>query len=131
MQGADGGDGKPMGGQRTEEPPDTTETAEDNGSAGSRLQQSDGADRTRSKHGALARREYDLLASEATEGGPDNTVANGSKEGHEAWANREGTEMEEEGEETPQRALPARDTNGGETKERGPPEQLCALNACC
>ena len=66
MQGADGGDGEPMGGQLTEEPPDTTETAEEDSSAGPRPQQSDGADSARSEHGGLVRRKYKLLASEAT-----------------------------------------------------------------
>ena len=47
-----------MGGQRTEDSLGTTETAADN---------CDGADGARSKHGALARSEYDLLASEELE----------------------------------------------------------------
>ena len=59
-----------MGGQQTEEPPGTTEMAEDNGSVDTWPRQSDGADGARSEHGALVRREYNLLTSEATEGGP-------------------------------------------------------------
>ena len=47
-----------MGGQRTEDSLGTTETAADN---------CDGADGARSKHGALARCKYNLLALEATE----------------------------------------------------------------
>ena len=86
-----------MGGQRTKEPPGTTETAMDDGSSGARLRQSNGADGARSKHGALACREYDLLASEAAEGGPANAGAAGSEDSCGATANREGTETEEEG----------------------------------
>ena len=69
MQGADGGDSRPMGGQRTEEPLGTTETAAEDGSAGPWLWKSDRAYGAMSEHGTLARREYNLLASEATEGG--------------------------------------------------------------
>ena len=58
-----------MGGERTAEPPDTMEPAEEDGSEGTRPAQSDGADGARSDHGALARREYDILVPEATEGG--------------------------------------------------------------
>ena len=111
IQGVNGGNGEPMGGQRTEEPPDTTETAEDDSSAGPRLKQANGANGTSSEHGALAHREYDLLASEATEGGPANAGAFGSEDGHGALANREGTETEEEEDKTPQRTLPARENN--------------------
>ena len=50
--------GRRMGGQRTEDSLGTTETAADN---------CDGADGARSKHGALARCKYNLLALEATE----------------------------------------------------------------
>ena len=86
-----------MGGQRTEEPPGTTKTAVDDGSAGPCPQQYDGADGARSENGALARHEYNLLALEATEGGPSNAGAAGSEDGHGDLANREGTETEEEG----------------------------------
>ena len=107
-----------------------TETAEEDGSTGPWPQQSHGADGARSEHGALARREYDLLALEATKGGPANSGAAGSKDGHGALANREGTETEEEGDKTPQCALPARENKGVEDEARGPPEWSCALNAC-
>ena len=43
----------------------------------------------------LARREYDRLASEATEGGQANAGAAGEEDGHGATANREGTGTEE------------------------------------
>ena len=82
MQGSNGGDGKLMGGQRTEEPPDTTETAEDGGSVGPRPRQYDGANGARSEHGELARHEYDLLSSEATEGGLANAGGAGSEDVH-------------------------------------------------
>ena len=90
---------------------------------GPRTRQSNSADGARSKHGAFARREYDLLASEVTDGGPANAGVSGSKVGHGALANREGTETEEEGDETLQRTLPTRETDGEETEARGPPKQ--------
>ena len=108
-KGADGGKGATMGRQRTEELPGRVETAEDNSRAGPRPRQSHGTDGARHEQGALALREYDLLASEATKGGPANAGAAGSKDGHGALANREGTETEEEGDETPQSALPAQE----------------------
>ena len=97
------------------EPPATTETVEEDGSEGPRPAQSDSADGARSKNGALARREYDRLASEATEGGQANVGAAGGEDGHGASENREGTGTEEEGDKTPQRALPAQEPNGGNT----------------
>ena len=71
-----------------EDPPGMTETSEDDSSAGTRPRQSDDA---RSKHGALARSEYDLLASEVTEGVQANAGAAGSKAVHGATANWERT----------------------------------------
>ena len=52
------------------------------------------------------------------------------KAGHGATGDQEGTDPEEEGDKTLQRALPARGNNGGEDKARGPPKRLCALNKC-
>ena len=98
---AGGGNSATMGGQRTEEPPATTEVSEEDGSAGPRPRQSDGADGARSNHGALVCRKYNILASEATEGGSANAGAAGSENVHGALANREGAETEEEGNETP------------------------------
>ena len=43
MQGANGGDGEPMGGQQTLEPPNTIETVEEYCSAGAQPRQSNGA----------------------------------------------------------------------------------------
>ena len=102
--GADGGDGGLVGGQRTEDPLGMTKASAENSSAGPRPRQSDGS---RSKHGTLARREYDLLSSEATEGVQANAGDVGSEASHGATANRERTEVEEEGDKTPQHVLPA------------------------
>ena len=101
MKVSDSSKSATMGGQWTEEPPGMTETAEDNGSTGARQRKYDGADGARSEHGALARRAYDLLASEAMEGCPDNAGAAGSEDGHGALVNQEGTGTEEEGDKTP------------------------------
>ena len=85
MQGADGGNCVSRGGQQTAEPAETMETAEDDGSMGPWQEQSDGA---RSEHGALARCVYDILVSEATEGGPSNAGAIGGEDGHRASVNQ-------------------------------------------
>ena len=70
MQGSDCGKEGPMGGLRTAEPPDTEiETLADDGSTGTLPRQSDGAVGAMSEHGAFAHRKYDLLASEAPDGG--------------------------------------------------------------
>ena len=53
------------------------ETAEDNGRAGPWQEQSNGADCARSEHVALARCKYNLLASDATDGGQANAGAAG------------------------------------------------------
>ena len=104
------------------------ETAEDNGSAGPRKEQSDGVDGTRSDHGAVTRRDYSRLALEATEGGQANAGASGGEDGHGALANQEGTGTEEEGDKTPQRALSAQESNGGDTEARAPLKRSRALN---
>ena len=67
-------------------------TAEEECGKGPRPEQFDGANGARSKHSVLARREYELLASEATEGGPDNVGAACGKDGHGSLSNWEGTE---------------------------------------
>ena len=56
--------------------------------------------------------------------------AAGSEAGHGATASQYGTDAEEEGDETPQRALPAQIHNGGKDEAKLPPERLRALNVC-
>ena len=121
MQGSDGGDGKPMGKHRTAEPPDTTDTAEEDSSAGPWSRQFDGPDGTRSKHAALAHPKYNILTSEATEGGQANTGAAGSEAGHGVTAGQDGMEVEEEVGKISQHVIPALSHNGGEDEARGPP----------
>ena len=75
------------------------------------MHQSDVVDGARSKHGALVCCEYNLLASEATEGGPANAGAISSQDGHGASENREGTKTEEDKDKNPQRTLPAQENN--------------------
>ena len=100
-----------MGGQQMEEPPGTTEAAEDDGSAGPWPRQSNSADSARSEHSTLALRKYDLLASKTTEGGPANAGGAGSEDGHGALANREGSKTGEDGDKTPHHVLPPQETN--------------------
>ena len=89
------------------------ETAEEDGGEEPRPVQSDGADGARSEHGALVRRKYDILASEATEGGHASAGAAVGEDGHGASDNREGPGTAEEGDETPQRALPVQEPDEG------------------
>ena len=107
MQGADGGDGVPTGGNRTAEPPGPMETAEDNGSAGHWQEQSDDVDGARSENSTLVRCKYDKLALEATEGGQSNAGAAGGEDDHGESVDQERRGTEEEGDKTPQRTLPA------------------------
>ena len=62
-------------------------TAEEVGSEAPRLAQSDSADGARSEHGALGRREYYRLASEATEGGQAKAGTTAREDGHGALSN--------------------------------------------
>ena len=99
-----------MDGQQTAEPPCIDmETATDDGSVGALPCQSDGTEGARSKHGALVRRKYKCGAAS-------------SENGHGYLTNQEGTETEEEGDKTPQHALPVESHNIGENKARRPPE---------
>ena len=74
------------------------------------------------------RREYDLLVSEAKEGGQSNAGDTSRESGHGAMDEQEMTDKEEEGYKTLQRALPARGKNGVRDEARGPPELSRALN---
>ena len=89
------------------------ETAEDGGGKGSRTEHSDGADGARSEHSALARCKYNILALEATGGGHARAGAAVGEDSHDASEEREGPRTVEEGDKTPQRALPAQETGGG------------------
>ena len=130
MQGTDHGDGVPWGGQRTADLPVRVETVENDGSAGPQQEQSDGVDGARSEHGALARRDLDILSSEAKERGQANVGAAGGEDGHGASVNQDGPGTEEEGNQTPQRALPAQEPYRVNTKARVPPEWSRVLNPC-
>ena len=100
------------------------ETAEDDGGAGARQEQSDGVNGARSKHRTLARHEYNILASEATERGQSSAGADRGGDSHEASEEREGPGAEKEGYKTPQLALPAQEPDGGQTEARAPPRMV-------
>ena len=104
--------------------------AENDGGEMPRPVQSDGAYGARSKHGALACREYDILSSEATEGGHANAGGVGREEGHGALENQEGSGTAEEWDKTSQCALPVQEPSRRHTEARAPPARLRALNAC-
>ena len=108
---------------------------EDNGSAGPQKEQSDGVDSARSKRNTLAHHEYNILAPKATEGSQSNAGAANREDGYGTLANREGKGTEKEGDETPRRALPVQESDGGDTNRRDtearvPPKRLRALNTC-
>ena len=106
------------------EPTAKMETEEDDGSEGLCSEHYDGA---RSKHIALACREYNIMALEATEGGHASVGATNGEDSHGASEEREEPRMVEEGDETPQQALPAQETSGGITEARAPPQTVtCA-----
>ena len=127
-QGPDGGDIGACRGQ-TAAPSATMETTAEDGDEGPRPEHFDGADGARTENGMHLRREYENMASEATERGQASTGAAAGEDGHGAMETSAGTRRAKEGDENPQRALPAQDPDGGETKARGPPERSRALNA--
>ena len=113
--------GKPMGGPRTVEPPIPQRgTAAENGSAENRPRHTAGTNVARPEHGALARREYGLLAPTGMVVIPDDAGEPSSKASHEATGDWDGRNPEEEVEETQQRALPARGNNVIRDEARGP-----------
>ena len=65
----------------------------------------DCADVARSEHGALACREYNLLASEASERGPASAGPAAGEDGHGATNHSKGRLWENEVDENPKRAL--------------------------
>ena len=127
MQGYKSGDGTPKGGQQTAEPTGTMETAEDDGSAGPRKEQSDGVNGARSKNSALARREYNILALKATEGGQAIAGTAGGDDGHGALAYQEITGTEEEGDKTPAARAPHAENRRRKHRGEPPPRMVvCA-----
>ena len=79
--------------QRTAEPPGTQrDMVADDSSAGTLSRQSDGANGARSKNCMHPLHEYNLLVSEATEGGQANAGDTVSEAGHGATDDQEGTE---------------------------------------
>ena len=67
------------------------------GGAGHPPEHFDGADGARSEHGTLARREYNLLTSEASERGPARAGPAAGEDGHGATNHSVGQIREEEG----------------------------------
>ena len=119
-----------MGGLRTATPPlPQRGMAADNDSTGTPTRHTSGTDGARPKNGALAHREYGLLAPTAMAVNPADTGDPGIADGHEATgglARQDGRETEE-GDETRQCALPARGMRGASDEGRRPPRTfVCA-----
>ena len=94
------------------ETPSTMEAAEDNVSKGAQPAQFDGADTARSKHGALARREYDNMALEASERGQASAGPAAGENGH-GYMEHSAVRIRAEAEDKkPQRARPEQEPNG-------------------
>ena len=132
-QGDDGGDDERMGGPRTSAPPHSQrDTVAGDGSAGTPTRHTASTDGVRPEHGAIARREYSLLAPTGPVVYPSHAGDHGSAAGHGATWEQAGQDRREteEGEKTRQRALPARSMQGDRDEVRGSPERLRALNAC-
>ena len=106
--------------------------AADTDSLGTPTRHTAGTDGARPKHGALARREYGLLAPTGT---AVNTAAagdQGSRDGHKATRGTANQARRETGEGggTRQRAFPACSMRGVNNEGRRPPKQSRTLNAC-
>ena len=80
----------------------------------------DSADGARTENGMHPRREYKIVASEVTVRGQASKGAADREVGHGAMKTRAGQRKAEEGEENPQRTLPAQQHDGGETEARAP-----------
>ena len=84
------------------------------GGAGYPPEHFDGAYGARSEHGALARREYDLLASEMSERGPASAGPAAREDGHGATNHSAGRTREEGEDENPRCASSEQAPNGRE-----------------
>ena len=102
-------------------------TAANDGSKDTPSRHTAGTNGTRPKQGALARREYGLLARTGTAVDPADAGDPGRAASHGAMGEQDGRKPEE-GDETLQRALPARGTREAGDEGGGPPERLRALN---
>ena len=132
-QGAGGGYDTCMGGPRTAPPPHPQKgTAEDNCRAGTLTRHTVGTDGARPEHGALACREYGLLAPTVMVVNLANMGDPGSAYGHEAIGRLDGQAQRdtEDGDETRKSALPAHGIQGASNEGRRTTKRLHALNAC-
>ena len=118
---------------RTAAPPQQRSTVADDDSAGTLPRKSNGANGARSKNGMHPRREYNLLALEAPEGGQANAVPSARGDSHGATRGMmEAGQLEMPTEaETGQRALQARDRQEDGGEQHSPPNQLRMLYTCC
>ena len=122
-QGDGNGDDKPMGGPRMAPPLRPQRgTSADDGSAGTPTRRTSGTDGARPEHGTLERHEYGLMVPTGTAVYPADAAEPGSEAGHGVTGEQD-VRNPEEGDETQQRALPARDRSGVGDKGRGPPER--------
>ena len=94
-----------------------------NGGEGHSPEQFDGANGTTTKNGKHPRREYNNVASEASERGQTSAGAAAGEDCHGA------TEIAESWDEKTQRARLMQKHDEGETEARAPPKRLRALNA--
>ena len=117
---------------KTAVPPHQSGTSADDNSAGPLPRQYNCADGASSKYGIHPRRKYNLLASEALEGGQANAGPIAKGDGHgdtqeTAEAGRTETSIEAE---TEQRTLQERDRQEDGGEQQSPPDRSRALNTC-
>ena len=100
------------------------ETETGDGSKGTRPEHFDSADGARTENGMNLRRKYDNVASEATERGQARAGGADGEDGNGASETSEGPRRAEKGDETPQCALPAQESDEGETEASLPPRTV-------
>ena len=125
-QGPNGGDGAARcGGTAT--PDAAMETAEGDGGTGHLPEHFDSADGATIENGKHPRREYDNVASEASERGPASAGHAEGEEGHGAMYHSAGQAREEEGDENPKRASLVQEPDGRDMEEQPPPNGCACL----
>ena len=105
------------------------ETAAVDGGAGHPPEHFDGADGAPTENGKHPRREYDNVASEASERGPASAGPAAGEYSHGTTNHSAIRTQREKGGKNPRRASLAQEPDGRETEERGPPERSRAPNA--
>ena len=103
------------------------ETVAEDGGKGPQTEHYDGADGARSENGMHRHREYNILASKATEGGHASAGAANREDGHGAMEEREGPRREEEGMKTHSARSPRRNPTDERSRRGSPTNSRASL----